>query len=85
MMVVELIASIPPRKMQFIWLQPIMLPTVMPSSTMLHTMAIVAMMGCMPILSIFLNEKSRPSEKSKNITPMLAHVSMSSWSTTDIV
>ena len=52
---------------------------------MQNTMAHVAMMGDEPILRIFLNEKSSPSEKSRNITPMSAHVWMSAMSTTDMV
>ena len=45
----------------------------------------VVMTGAMPILIIFLNEKSSPSENSKNITPMSAQVLISELSTTDIV
>ena len=41
--------------------------------------------GEAPIFSIFLNEKSRPNEKSRNITPMSAHRWMFSESATDAV
>ena len=57
----------------------------MPSIIMQNTMVQVAMTGEAPILSIFLNEKSSPSENKRNITPMSAHVWMSAWSTTDMV
>ena len=83
--VVELMASIPPRKMQSMRPHPKLWPTIMPSAIIQNTMAHVAMMGEEPILSIFLKEKSSPSEKSRNITPMSAHVCMSAMSTTDIV
>ena len=85
MIVVELMASIPPRNMQSMRPHPKVCPTVMPSAIMRNTMAHVAMMGDEPILRIFLNEKSSPSEKSRNITPMSAHVWMSAMSTTDMV
>ncbi len=85
MMVVDDIASMPPRKMQSMWSQPKAWPTPMPSIAMEKTMLMAAMMGAMPIFRIFLNEKSRPSAKSRNITPMSAHVWMSVLSMTDIV
>ena len=43
------------------------------------------MTGAAPILAIFLNEKSSPSENSRNITPMSAHTCTLSLSTTDMV
>ena len=43
------------------------------------------MMGDAPIFRIFLNEKSKPNENSRNITPMSAHRCMFSESTTDAV
>ena len=85
MMVVEDIASMPPRKMQSMWFQPNACPTAMPSIAMEKTMLIAAMTGAMPIFRTFLNEKSRPSANSRNITPMSAHVWMSALSMTDIV
>ena len=81
MIVVDDMASIPPRNMQFIWLQENSLPTQMPKSIMEKTMVRAAMMGALPILRIFLKEKSRPREKSRNITPMSAHDCMFSLST----
>ena len=83
--VVELMASIPPRKMQSILPQPKPWPTLMPSIIMLNTMTTVAMMGEAPIFTIFLNEKSRPSEKRVKMTPMSAQVWISVSSTTDMV
>ena len=81
MIVVDDMASIPPRNMQFIWLQENSFPTQMPKSIMEKTMVRAAMMGALPILRIFLKEKSRPREKSRNITPMSAHDCMFSLST----
>ena len=46
-------------------------------------MQMVEMMGDAPIFRIFLNEKSRPSENSRNITPMSAQRWILSMSTTD--
>ena len=83
--VVELMASIPPRKMQSILLHPNPCPTLMPSIIIEKTMTTVAMMGEAPILTIFLNEKSRPRENKVKITPMSAHVLMSLSSMTDMV
>ena len=83
--VVELIASIPPRKMQSILLQPKLCPTQIPSIIMENTMTIVAMIGEVPILTIFLKEKSRPRENKVKMTPMSAHVLMSPSSMTDMV
>ena len=65
-------ASIPPRKMQSILLQWKALPTQTPSIDMKKMMVQVEMMGDAPIFRIFLNEKSRPSENSRNITPISA-------------
>ena len=85
MMVVEDMASMPPRKMQSMWPQPKPLPTAMPSRIMLKTMVQAAMTGLVPILRIFLTEKSRPRENRRNITPISAHISTSPLSTTLIV
>ena len=84
-MVVELIANIPPRKMQSMRLHPKAWPATMPSTTMQNTTEHVAITGEAPILIIFLNEKSRPKENRRNITPMSPHVPMSVRSTTDMV
>ena len=43
------------------------------------------MKGETPIFRIFLIEKSNPNEKSRNMTPMSAHVWMSPLSITDMV
>ena len=72
MIVVDDIASIPPRKMQSILLQWNACPTNTPSIDMKKMMVQVEIIGEAPILTIFLNEKSRPSENSRNITPMSA-------------
>ena len=85
MIVVELIASIPPRNMQSMRFQPNEWPTMMPRVIMQNIMVHVDMTGEMPIFIIFLNEKSSPSEKSRNITPMSAHVCMLDLSITDMV
>ena len=84
-MVVELIASMPPRKMQSILFHPNPCPTLMPSIIMQNTMTTVAIIGDAPILTIFLNEKSSPNEKRVKMTPMSAQVLMSLSSMTDIV
>ena len=75
-------ASMPPRKMQSIFDQPNSWPTTTPSTAMQKMMLMVEMTGEAPIFRIFLNEKSSPSEKSRNITPMSAHRWMFSPSTT---
>ena len=66
-------ASIPPRKMQSILDQWNNWPTMTPSIDMQKMMVMVEMMGDAPIFRIFLNEKSRPNENNRNITPMSAH------------
>lgn len=65
MMVVELIESIPPRKIQSIRFQPKACPTVMPSVIMHVMMMRAAMTGDEPMRRIFLMEKSSPKEKSR--------------------
>ena len=82
-MVVLDMASIPPRNKQFIPVQPKHLPTKTPVSSMANTMDMAAMTGAMPIFSIFLNENSSPSAKSRNTTPMSAHMCTSERSTTE--
>ena len=72
--VVELIANIPARKMLSIWLHPKECPTVTPISIMQNMIVSEAITGAAPILRIFLNEKSSPREKSRKMTPMSAHV-----------
>ena len=85
MMVVDDMASMPPRKMQSILGHSKMRPTQTPSIDMQKMMLMADMMGDAPIFTIFLNEKSRPSENSRNITPMSAHSWIFSVSATDAV
>ena len=82
---VDDIASIPERNRPFISDQPKPWATMMPMVIMENTIVMAAMNGAMPILSIFLKEKSRPKANNKNITPMSDHVFMFSLSTTDII
>ena len=81
-MVVELIASIPPRKMQSISFHPKLYPTTIPKVVIERIMVLAAMMGDAPILSIFFMEKSKPNANNRKITPMSAHVCMFALSTT---
>ena len=85
MMVVDDMASIPARKCPFMRDQPRAPATMMPMVIMEKMMVMAAMTGANPILRIFLNEKSSPRAKSRNITPICAHVSMFSWSTIENV
>ena len=73
-MVVDDIASIPPRNTQFMCDQPKALPTSMPSAIIENTVETAAMTGAKPIFRIFLNEKSNPSANNRNSTPISAHV-----------
>ena len=84
-MAVELIANIPPRKMQSICCQPKACPTLMPKAIIQNTIVQAAIMGEAPIFNIFLTEKSNPNENKRKITPMSAHVLMSASSTTLIM
>ena len=84
-MVVDDMASIPPRKMQSILGHSKSRPTSTPSMDMQKMMVVVEMMGEAPIFRIFLNEKSRPSENNRNITPMSAQRCTFSVSTTEAV
>ena len=85
MMVVEDIASIPPRKIQSIFPHPKRCPTMTPSIDMKKIVEHVVMIGDAPILRIFLKEKSSPNENRRNITPRSDHRWMLSESTTDAV
>ena len=76
MMVVEDMASMPPRKMQSIWLQPNSSPVQAPTYIMHRMMARAAMMGAAPIFRIFLNENSSPRAKSRKMTPISLHTWM---------
>ena len=82
MIVVELIASMPPRKRLSILPQPNMWPTDEPSMLMAEMMVTAAMTGPAPILTIFLKLNSMPSVNIRNITPMSAQVCMSAASVT---
>ena len=84
-MVVDDMASIPPRKMQSILLQWKACPTQTPSIDIKKMMVHVEMIGEAPIRRIFLNEKSRPNENKVNITPMSAQRWTFSMSMTDAV
>ena len=84
-MVVEDMASMPPRKMQSMRDQPKEWPTQTPSMDMEKMMAMVEMKGETPMRSIFLNEKSSPSENSRNMTPMSAQRWMLAVSATEAV
>ena len=78
-------ASIPPRKMQSILLQPNIWPTMTPSIDIQKMMLHVEIIGEAPIFRIFLNEKSSPKENRRNITPRSDHRWMLSESTTEAV
>ena len=54
----------------------------MPSTDMKKMMLTTEIIGDAPIFKIFLNEKSSPKEKSRNITPMSAQRWMLAISTT---
>ncbi len=84
-MVVDDMASIPPRKIQSIFDHPKVWPTHTPNIDIQKMMVTVEIMGEAPIFRIFLNEKSRPSENSRNMTPISAHSWMLSTSATDAV
>ena len=84
-MVVDDMANIPPRKIQSILLHPKSCPMQTPSIDIEKMMVIVDITGDAPIFRIFLNEKSKPSENSRNITPMSAHRCTFSTSATDAV
>ena len=85
MMVVDDMASMPPRNTQSMRAHPKRWPTTVPANIMQRMMVMAAIMGAMPILSIFLNEKSRPRENSRKMTPMSAHICTSALSITDMV
>lgn len=84
-MVVDDMANIPPRKIQSILLHPKSVPIQTPNIDMKKMIVQVDMMGEAPILRIFLNEKSRPNEKSRNITPISAQRCTFSISATEAV
>ena len=84
-MVVDDIASIPPRKIQSILLHPKRWPTMTPSIDIKKMVEHVVIMGDAPIFRIFLKEKSSPNENSRNITPRSDHRWIFSESTTDAV
>ena len=73
-MVVELMASIPPRNRQFIFDHPKACPTILPSIIMAKIIVTAAIIGAAPIFMIFFIEKSSPKENNRNSTPMSAHV-----------
>ena len=67
-------ASIPPKKIQSMSLHPNAWATQTPNTIIEKMMVDTAMMGDIPILMIFLNEKSSPNENKRNITPMSAQI-----------
>ena len=84
-MVVDDMAIMPPRNIQSILLHEKACPVAIPSIIIEKTMMMAEMKGEMPIFRIFLMEKSNPSEKSRNMTPISAHVWMFPLSITDMV
>ena len=78
MMVVEDMASMPPRNKLSVLLQSKRRPVAPPTPIMQPMTIAAARMGRMPIAAIFLIENSKPSEN----TPMLLHVSIELWSCT---
>ena len=82
MMVVEDMASMPPRNKLSVLLQSIRRPVAPPTPIMQPMTIAAARMGRMPIAAIFLIENSKPSENMRKITPMLLHVSIELWSCT---
>lgn len=75
-MVVEDMASMPARNMPFMLDHPNRRDTEMPIIIIEKTMVRAAIIGASPIFRIFLNEKSKPNVKRRNITPILPHISM---------
>ena len=75
MIVVELMASIPPRKRLSILPQPNACPKSEPSMLMAEIIVTAAIMGELPIFIIFLKLNSIPRVNIRNITPMFPHVS----------
>ena len=84
-MVVDDIASIPPRKMQSMRLHPKACPTQTPNIDIQKMMVQVEMIGEAPMRRIFLNQKSSPRESNRNITPISAQRCTLAISTTDVV
>ena len=78
-------ASIPPKKILSMSLHPNAWATQRPNTIIEKMMVDTAMMGDIPILMIFLNEKSSPNENKRNMTPMSAQIWMLSLSITDMV
>ena len=76
MMVVEDMASMPPRNRLSVLLQSKRRPVAPPTPIIQPITMAAATTGRMPIFNIFLIENSKPSENIKKMTPMLLHVSM---------
>lgn len=81
-MVVDDMASMPPRKMLSIRPHPKADPVAMPTLIMHIIIVEAAIMGAAPIRMIFLNENSRPSANSRKMTPMSDHKCTLSMSVT---
>ena len=75
--------SIPPRKSLSMLLQPNNEATMPPTPIMQNITMMAVRMGCIPILTIFLNENSRPSVNIRKMTPMSLHSSIPSTLLTD--
>ena len=82
MIVVDDIDNIPPRKMEFIVPHPNNCPTKYPMSNMLITSVIAVIKAVEPTFMSFLKLNSSPSAKSRNITPISAHILIFSISPT---
>ena len=76
MIVVDDIASMPPKKRLFMWLHPKLRPTREPIVIINVMTLTAAMIGRSPIFTIFLKENSRPRVNMMKMTPMLDHVSI---------
>lgn len=76
------IDNIPPRKMEFMVPHPNNCPTKYPMSNMLITSVIAVIKAVEPTFMSFLKLNSSPSAKSRNITPISAHILIFSISPT---
>ena len=83
MMVVDDMASMPPRKRLFMLSQPKSAPRKRPTPIMQNMTVQAAMTGPMPILTIFLKENSSPRVNIRKITPISDHRCMLVKSSTE--
>ena len=82
-MVVDDMASMPPRNKLLMRLQPKKWPQMEPKPIMQKMMVHAAMNGLLPIFNIFLKLNSRPRVNMRKMTPMSAHVCTLCMSVTD--